>query len=871
MSRARFLLAIALLVCAALSHAGPTRRVVLPDGVTPAHYRIDFTPDLQKLTFEGSVEIDVVVRGDTGSIVLNAADLVIESALLDKGAAQLSVAYDEQGQTVTLTADRPVPSGVHTLKLEYRGKVYQNASGLFALDYQDPRSAAGQRRALFTQFEVADARRFVPCWDEPGLKATFELAATLPAALMAVSNMPVTRTEALPGGLQRVQFARSPKMSTYLLFFGAGDFERVHRTVEGVDVGIVVKRGDTAHAAYALDAAVRLLPYYNDYFGTPYPLPKLDLIAGPGSSQFFGAMENWGAIFYFERYLLIDPRISTQADRQNVFGVIAHEVAHQWFGNLVTMAWWDDLWLNEGFASWMAYKAGDHFHPEWKAWLQLLPEKQAVMQRDARDGTHPIVTPIEDATQASNAFDDISYTKGAAVIRALEFHIGEAAFRAGVRRYIREHLYGNTVTDDLWNAIARETAAPVPKIAHDLTLQAGVPMVDMLASNCENGQTVLSLSQTHYAIDAGSTSARVWALPVKVAALGQEPTSTIVSGATPQKVATPGCEPVVLNAGQGGYMRARYSRDGMAAVTRRYGDLTPDDQLGLLHDTMSLATNGDQPMADYLDLTRNVPANVDPVVASALIRQLMQLDRLCRGLELQPAYRTYARGILRTLFAEVGWDARDGESDNTAVLRMDLISALNDLGDPEIVARNRARFDRYLASPAQFSAEARRSVLHDVAVRADKTVWDRLREMAKKANSELERQELYKLLGVPQDQLLARRALSLVLSDEIPKTIRPEVVVSVAEYYPEMALDFAIQHWGELSKMLEVSSAQRFVPSLTTNSADLGTTVKLDAFAAAHVPVNARQDYVLANARVRYLASVRAERLPEVGRWLARH
>ncbi|HWJ04433.1 MAG TPA: M1 family metallopeptidase [Steroidobacteraceae bacterium] len=871
MSRARFLPTIAILLFAASAHAGPTKRVVLPDVVSPEHYRIDFTPDLEKLTLHGSVEIDVVVRRDTRSIVLNAADLVIESASLDQGTPPLAVAYDEKGETVTLTAEQPVSAGAHTLKLRYRGRVYQSASGLFALDYQDPRSATGQRRALFTQFEVADARRFVPCWDEPGIKTTFELVATLPAALMAVSNMPVTRTEALPGGLQRVHFAPSPKMSTYLLFFGAGDFERVHRIVEGVDVGIVVKRGDTANATYALDAAAALLPYYNEYFGTPYPLPKLDLVAGPGSSQFFGAMENWGAIFYFERYLLVDSRLSTQLDRQYVFGVIAHEVAHQWFGNLVTMQWWDDLWLNEGFASWMAYKAGDHFHPEWKWWLQLLPEKQAVMQRDARDGTHPVVTPIEDATQAASAFDDISYVKGAAVIRALEFHIGEAAFRAGVRRYIREHLYGNTVTDDLWNAIAKETAAPVPKIAHDLTRQAGVPVVNMLAANCENGQTSLSLNQTHYAIDAGSTSARVWALPVKVAVLGQVPTSSIVSGTTPEKVVTPGCGPVVLNAGQGGYMRARYTREGMAAITERYGDLTADDQLGVLHDTLSLATNGDQPMADYLDLTRNVPATVDPVVASALTRQLLELDRLSRGLDLQAAYRAYARGVLRTLFAAVGWDARAGESDNTAVLRTDLISALNDLGDPQVVAENRARFDEFLASPARFSADARRSVLRNVAVRADRAVWDRLREMAKQSSSELERQELYKLLGAPQDDLLARRALALVLSDEIPKTIRPDVIVSTAEYHPEMAVDFAIRHWGPLSKMLEVSSAQRFVPSLATNSADLGTIGKLDAYAAAHFPANARQDYVLANARVRYLAKVRVERLPEVARWLATH
>jgi aminopeptidase N len=622
-----------------------------------------------------------------------------------------------------------------------------------------------------------------------------------------------------------------------------------------------------AKAAYTLEVATALLPYFNEYFGTPYPLPKLDLVAGPGSSQFF-AMENWGAIFFFEKYLLIDPRISTLSDRQWVFAVVAHEIAHQWFGNLVTMAWWDDLWLNEGFASWMANKAGDHFHPEWKWWLSQLVDKQAVMERDARDGTHPIVTAIEDATQANNAFDDIAYSKGAAVIRALEDHVGEAPFRNGVRRYIREHLYANTVTDDLWNAIAKETAAPVPQIAHDLTRQAGVPLVGMLRSDCENGKTRVLVNQTNYAIDPGSTTARVWALPLKAAVLGQAPTSTLITGSEPSSLVTPGCGPVLLNTGQSGYLRVLYTPEGMSAIRARYAELIPDDQLGVLQDTMSLAMAGYQPMAGYLDLVREVPANADPVVAYSLLTQLMQLDRLYRGSLMQPRYRTYARGVLRKLFAVVGWNARPGEDDNTAIVRTEIISALNDLGDPEVVAENRTRFDRYLAKPASFDAETRSSVLRNVAARADDAAWERLRTMAKNADSELERREFFKLLGSAHDPRLAQRALALVLSEEIPTTLRPDVVASVAEYHPDAAVDFAIQHWPRLSKSVEVASAHRFLPSLATHSADLKTVDKLDRFAATHVPANARQDFVLVNARVRYQAKVRAERLPEVDQWL---
>jgi len=850
--------------------ATPAKRVVLPDAVTPEHYRIDFTPDIEGLKFKGTVEIDVSVRRATNSIVLNAADLGIDSATLSGEAKAPTVTLDDKIQTATFTFDKPLATGPRKLKIAYHGTIYQSATGLFALDYQAPKGAPKpQLRALFTQFENSDARRFVPCWDEPGVKATYELSTTLPADLMPISNMPVAATEKLAGNLQRVNFARSPKMSTYLLFFGAGDFERVHRMVQGVDVGIIVKRGDAANAGFALDATAELLPYYNEYFGTPYPLPKLDLVGGPGSSQFFGAMENWGAIFYFEKYLLVDPKISTQSEKQFTYSVIAHEVAHQWFGDLVTMAWWDDLWLNEGFASWMANKATDHFNPEWKVWLQSIPQTHAVMQRDARDGTHAIIQPIEDVFQAANAFDDITYYKGAAVIRALESHVGEAAFRAGVRRYMREHKYGNTVTDDLWAAIGKESAAPVPQIAHDYTLQAGVPMVNQLASSCAGGKTTLSLSQTHFAIDADSTKARVWHLPVKVAVLGQPATGAIVSGEKPASVVTPGCGPVVLNAGQAGYLRSHYSPDGLNAIAARYADLTPDDQLGLLMDTQSLASNGVQSMSDYLDLTKKVPVSVDPVVASTLTNQLQGMDTFFNGRPNQDAFRAYARGVLKPLFQRVGWDARPGESDNTTILRNDLVAALNDLNDPEVIAETRARFEKYLANPASVTADVRSSLLRNVAVQADAALWERLLQMAKGAPSEMERQHLYHLLGAAQDDALMQRAQTLALSGDVPATVAPDIISATAARHPEAALDFAIRNWDKISKMLEVTSALQYVPRLTVNSTELATVDKLNAFAAAHVPENARQDYVLATARVRYLAKVVAMRLPEVDRWLA--
>ena len=445
-------------------------RMILPTTVTPLHYAIDINPDAANMRFSGEVKIDLKINAPTQTIVLNAADLEFQKATLS-GTGPATVSFDKARQTATLTFAKKLAVSEHTLDIHYTGLINQNAAGLFALDYD---TAAGKKRALFTQFENSDARRMFPGWDEPGIKATFDLSTTVKSNDFTLSNTPIKKTETLAEGLKKVYFATSPKISTYLLFLSIGDYERVSRIVDGIDIGLVVKRGDTAKAQYALDAAVQILPYLQNYFGVKFPLPKLDLLAAPGQSQTFRAMENWGAIFYFESALLVDPALTTESDRRQIFSVIAHEMAHQWFGDLVTMAWWDDLWLNEGFASWMAYKVCDHFHPEWKVWMDAQNAASYAMLSDARAGTHPIVQPINDVLQANQAFDSITYQKGSAVIRMLETYIGEKTFRAGVRNYIKAHAYGNAVTNNLWHELSKVSSTIINEIARDFTQQLSV-------------------------------------------------------------------------------------------------------------------------------------------------------------------------------------------------------------------------------------------------------------------------------------------------------------------------------------------------------------------------------------------------------------
>jgi len=844
---------------------GGAARVALPSAVTPEHYRIDIMPDAATLTFKGSVDVDVTVHRATSEIVLNSADLVIEHAsVLGRGAVQ-AIRYDKEIETASLVLNRALDPGAYTLRLAYHGKIYQQASGMFALDYDSPK---GKMRALYTQFENSDARRFVPSWDEPGRKATFELTATVPADQMALSNMPIRSTNVLPGGRKRVHFATTPKMSSYLLYFGAGDFERIHRSVDGVDVGVVVKRGDTGSAAFALDAASDILPYFNSYFGTPFPLPKLDLIAAPGSSQFFGAMENWGAIFYFERDLLINPRISTERDKQGVYLVIAHEMAHQWFGDLVTMAWWDDLWLNEGFASWMENKVTDHFHPEWKIWLQALADKQSAMQEDARDGTHPIVTPINDVLQATSAFDSITYSKGAAVIRMLESYLGEDDFRAGVRRYMHDHAYGNTTTDDLWTAMDRDSQRPISQIARDFTLQAGVPLVTELSRRCSGGKSALGVAQGRFAIGGPAATAQLWHVPVLVAPVGGATTAIVVSGPDQQAAEVAACGAVVINAGQSGYFRSRYSTQGLAAIKAAYGALSADDQLGVLNDRNALANAGVEPMAAFLELTKGFPEDADPVVAATLAGQLQGLDMFYDGLPSRTAFRAYARRVLDPLFARVGWEKRPNEGDNVALLRASLIAALSELDDPSVQAEARKRFDRYVLDASSLDAGTRRTALGIVAAHADAATWEQLHRMAKSAATELERGELYDLLAAAHDETLVQRVLKLAISGEPPPTIAPGMIDAASYRHPKTAFDFTVAHWDAISPMIEPTSRPQFVPRLLDTACDPRLLESLNAFAERHIPSDARQALRQTEATVRYRAAVRQDRLPEVDQWL---
>jgi len=844
----------------------------LPRGVVPTHYDLTFTPDADKLSFTGSVKINIDVAAPTRTITLQAADLTFAKVEIvgpggaKGGAAKVSV--DAQAQTATFTFDKPVAKGAHVLAIDYSGKIYKQAAGLFALDYDTDQ---GKKRALYTQFENSDARRFIPSWDEPFFKATYDMRVTVPTGQMAVGNMPIAKSRDLGGGKTEITFATSPKMSTYLLFFGLGDFDRATAKVGDVEMGVITKKGDLAKADFALKSSGPILQWYNDYFGVPYPLPKLDHIAAPGQSQFFSAMENWGAIFYFEYALLEDPEISTQADRQNIYTTVAHEMAHQWFGDLVTMSWWDDLWLNEGFASWMEGRATERFHPEWNSQLEAVGGREYAMGLDSLATTHPVVQHVETVDQASQAFDGITYQKGEAVIRMLEAYVGPDAWRDGVRAYIKAHAHGSSTTDDLWVEVEKAAGKPITAIAHDFTLQPGVPLITVDAGACVAGKTPVTLTQGEFSRDKPTKTPLAWRVPVSAQVAGSSTVSkTLVEGGK-GSLSVDGCGPVVVNAGQAGYFRTLYTPTAFAGLSASFAKLPAIDQLGVISDAWALGLNGQQAVTDALDLAMATPADADPQVWGKVAGVLTTVDGMYDGAPAQQAaFRKLAIARLSPVFQQVGWAAKAGEPAPVANLRTTLIGALSTLGDPAVVAEAKRRYAADKTDPTAVPGPLRKAILASVGRNADAAAWDALHEQAKAEKTPLIRDQLYTQLAAAQDPALAAKALDLALTSEPSETLSANMISTVAKLHPDLAFDFAVAHKDAVNGKVDAASRTKFIPALGKASADPAMIDKVRAYAAANLPAGSRGEAEKSAASVADRIKTRKAALPQITAWVGR-
>ena len=843
----------------------------LPRNARPLHYRIDITPNAQALTFTGNSSVDLEVYEPTDALTLHALELDITSARLFGAngtgpATGLAVTIDEADQTARFAAPSTIAPGRYRLDLVYSGKINTQASGLFALDYPDKRTGQ-QVRGLFTQFEAPDARRFSPMFDEPSYKATFDLSATVPANQMAVGNMPIAREEPLAGGLKKVTFQTSPKMSSYLLFFALGDFERLStKGPGGVDLGIVSPAGSGEQARYSLESLPPLIEYYTDYFGLPYPLPKLDTVAAPGESQFFGAMENWGAILTFERYLLLDPAITSPAVKNYMYTAEAHEVAHQWFGNIVTMAWWDDLWLNEGFASWMETKAAARFNPDWHPLLTRVAGREAAMNLDSFATTHPIVQRIRTVSETNQAFDAISYQKGEAVIAMLEAFAGEDVWRDGIRAYMRRHQYGNTVSDNLWSAVEQAGAAGITEIAHDFTLQPGIPLVRAEAT-CRGGTTALTLTQDEFSRDrkdAVAASPQRWRVPLLIQAGNAAPVRRVLEGSAALEL--PGCGPVVVNGGQLGYFRTLYTPVMVTQLAGAMPRLAPIDQAGLVRDNYALAEAGYQPAGVALDLLSVVPGDANPVVAQTAINRWAVVHGVATETD-RPRIAALARDAWLPRLQQLGFDPKPEESLVDTALRGDLLTALGNMGEETVAAEARRRFAALLEDPKALDGPLKTTWLAIAARNATAAEWDQLKRLATTAPSQVERQAYYALLGGAKDPALAQKALDFALTGEAG-TSSASIIAAVANENADLAYDFAVANQARVEALLDSGGQADFVADLAADSRDPAIIGKLERFGAPLAADRRRPDEArIAALRQRFESEPRLAR--EIGEWLA--
>lgn len=841
----------------------------LPKTVVPLTYTIELTPDFTTLALAGVETVDIEVREPTARITLNAISTRFGEVSLDDGAQRAEVATDASAQTATLTFPQPVAAGRHRLRIAFTAEINRFGSGLFSVDYP---TKGGTKRLISSKLEPADARRIFPCWDEPAFKASFALSVVIPNKLLAIGNMPVTGEAPVGDNLKKVSFAPTPKMSSYLFVLTVGELERVTADAGGVTVGVVTTEGKSGQGKFALDSAVQLLGYYNDYFGVKYPLPKLDLIAVPGG--FGGAMENWGGITFFESRLLFDPATNAETARRGIFGIIAHEMAHMWFGDLVTMAWWDNLWLNEGFASWMSTKASEHFYPQWQNWLNGSSGKQYAMALDARRTSHPIQQPIADHSEAVTAFDAITYSKGEAFIRMLENYLGEQAFRDGIRKHMAAHAYSNATTADLWQALESAAGKNVAGVAASFTEQDGVPLV-IAETVCDGGSQHLALRQDRFVVapaNAAPLPAHDWQIPVAAGPVNGKPFDEILLRGSAEIPAGACGDPIKVNLGDIGYYRVEYGPKNRGALLGALPQMQVEDRLNMVTDSWALVQAGRADAASYLALLDALDAGEHRAVWNQVIGTLAALNRLSRDHAERPAIQAYARARLRPVFDRIGW-AGGPATDDTALLRAGLISTLGDLGDTAVIAEAKRRFADFLEDPNSLPTALRDSVVHVVGITADRSAYDRLIELAGSSTATNERLRYYFAASGARDGDLARATLALTLTGELPGTIVTGIISTVASNgeQPQLAWDFVQKNFDTLLAKQGPGFRDQFVPGFMTNFTDPAHAAELAAFAPSQSTSGGRVMVARSLETIAISADLTARVLPEVAAWAAAH
>ena len=794
------------------------------------HVHVEVDPQ-QGSAFRGEVALEIELERSRRSIRLHAVDLKLSKARIEIAGRVRRGRVTKLPATgmIAVHFDKSVPAGTAVLRLGFAGRLRKDLCGLYGV-------SVGTRRYAFTQLEAADARKFFPCFDEPSLKARFSISVTTGAANKVLSNGTVRRTERHADGRKTVHFAETPPLSTYLIALAVGDLEASKPVSLGpTEIRIWHTPGKRAQTSFGLEAARECLQRLERYFGLPYPYSKLDLVAVPDFE--FGAMENAGAVFFRETLLLIDARRATLNEKKRAADVICHELAHMWYGDLVTMAWWDDLWLNEAFATWMAFTIVDDWKPEWKMWLDFQHGTASALELDALQHTHPIYCRVRTPEEADENFDRITYEKGAAVVRMIERYLGAATFRRGVRSYIRKHRERNTVAEDLWNALSEASGEDVGSLVRPWIEQEGYPVVEIRRAK-SGGRPVLEFRQRRFLEQgarkrAGSRKpATRWPIPwVGRIGVGRKGgrgrlERRLLSAATNRIPLKHTPRFIYGNANEGGFFRPLHDANEIRRLSESLGSLEAVERMGLIDHQWALVRAGRSKIGSMLELAGGFTRESDADVLTTLRKPLSFITGSLIP-DAAPACSAPMQAWLldhfEQPFARLGWEPTAQEPDEARLRRAVLLGIVGGIGEsPRVLEMSERHCDRYLADRRSIDANLADAVVSLGARVGDAALYRRFVDAAMTSANAQEKRRFLLALGDFRDEKLIDRTLTFALTDAVATQ---DVAFLLMRLFAnpaarERTWAFMVRRWDRILKRVPPHLCSHLIemtPALLTN------------------------------------------------------
>lgn len=844
----------------------------LPEGVTPEHYTLWFAPDLASATFRGKAEIRVRLDAPTTTVTLNAAEITFNEVTIDAGGRTQTakVQTDETREMATFSVPSRMAAGPATIRITYTGILNDKLRGFYL-------SKANGRSYAVSQMEATDARRAFPCFDEPAKKATFDIALMIDAGDSAISNgRPVSDTPGPEPGKHTVTFATTPKMSTYLVALLVGDFVCREGSSDGIAVRVCSTPDKLPLTAFALTAAEFEVKFFNDYFGIKYPFGKLDIIGVPDFAA--GAMENAGAITFRERMLLADEATASVGLKKSVASVIAHELAHQWFGDLVTMKWWDDIWLNEGFATWAANKPLAAWKPEWRMDLNAAQETQTALGLDSLKSTRAIRTKVETPDQINEVFDPIAYEKTSGVLNMIEAYVGPEKFKEAISSYLTRYSSSNAAGEDFWQEVTRVTEKPVNRIMRSYVDQAGAPMLSV-RTRCVAGATRVTVSQRRYtgtptetASSAKPAAPQAWTLPVCVKSASGATSCQVVSAPT-ETFTVPGCGAAFVNADAHGYYFTEYEPAAVAELAARTPPLSGPERISLLGDEWRMVRAGRHDIGTYLDLAGAFAADPTPAVLDELAGRVSYVQSSIAGAGERATFAAWLRAKLGPVLKGIGVEPRPGDSEDVQSRRGTLLTLLGGVAQDESVrSQARAMAARFLDDPASLPPTLVAPVLQVAAAGGDAALYDRfLAKVRASSATPADYYRFFNTLAAFQDPALAERTLRFSISDEVRSQDTPSLMAPLlAGPNADAAWTFVTKEWDAISRKLGMFQGIPYIVGALGAFCTTERSHEIAAFFKAHPVPAADRALQQAIERIDACVVLDAKQSAPFSAWLAK-